>query len=200
MTGIITGDIVNSSALAAQVWLPKLKRTLQRYGKEPSEWEIYRGDSFQLEVKPENALMAALHLKAAIKQFAELDVRAAIGIGEKTFKSKKITESNGSAFVHSGKCFEQLKKQMLAIKSPWEEFDSTMNTMLKLALLKINTWSAVNAFIVKTAFENPGASQIQLAEFIHMDQSNISRGLNRAGYDELLELISHYQKKITELC
>ena len=89
---------------------------------------------------------------------------------------------------------------MLAIKSPWEEFDSTMNTMLKLALLKINTWSAVNAFIVKTAFENPGASQIQLAEFIHMDQSNISRGLNRAGYDELLELISHYQKKITELC
>ncbi len=200
MTGIITGDIVNSRAVAAGLWLPELKQTLGKYGKEPSEWEIYRGDSFQLEVQPENALTAALHLKASIKQFSELDIRAAIGIGDKTFAADKITESNGSAFVHSGKCFEKLKKQTLAIQSPWEEFDSELNTILKLASLKINSWSSVTANIMKGAIENPEANQIQLAGFMQMEQSNISRGLNRAGYDEIMELIALYKKNIKSLC
>ncbi|MBN2524201.1 MAG: hypothetical protein JXB24_13095 [Bacteroidales bacterium] len=200
MTGIITGDVANSKSVDASLWMPELKQTLGKYGKEPAEWEIYRGDSFQLEVQPENALTAALHLKACIKQFSKLDIRAAIGIGDKTYTSGKITESNGSAFVHSGKCFEQLKKQTLAIKTPWEEFDSELNTILKLASLKINSWSSVTANIMKRAIENPEANQIQLARIMQIEQSNISRGLNRAGYEEIMELVALYKKNIKSLC
>ena len=116
MTGIITGDIINSKKSDPKQWLNALKTILNSYGKSPLTWEIYRGDSFQLEVNPNLALEACILIKATIKQFENIDVRLAIGIGEKEYHSESITESNGSAFVNSGECFENLKKTTLAIK------------------------------------------------------------------------------------
>src|SRR5680860_726664 len=115
MIAIITGDIINSRNVDAQKWMPELKTVLNKYGSEPKTWEIYRGDSFQIETLPIDALKAAILIKSTIKQFKALDVRLAIGIGEKTYESEKITESNGSAFVYSGEAFEKLKKQTLSI-------------------------------------------------------------------------------------
>ena len=100
MTSIITGDIVNSKMNEPNVWIPLLKQALNLYGSEPKEWEIYRGDSFQLEIKPEKALEASILMKATIKTIKGLDVRLAIGIGDKTYNSEKITISNGTAFVN----------------------------------------------------------------------------------------------------
>ena len=127
MIAIITGDIINSRSEDVNLWLPKLKEELNKIGKEPKYWEIYRGDSFQLQTTPMKALLIALNLKATIKQFKTLDVRMAIGIGTISYQVEKITESNGEAFINSGECFENLKKQTLAIKSPWPAFDETIN-------------------------------------------------------------------------
>ena len=68
MIGIITGDIVNSRKLSSKIWIDGLKKLLNTIGKNPIEWEIYRGDEFQLEAKnPEDALMIALHIKSYFK-------------------------------------------------------------------------------------------------------------------------------------
>jgi hypothetical protein len=127
MTSILTGDIINSKGENPKKWLSSLKNVLNSYANENSGWEIYRGDSFQIELQPEEALEAALRIKAAIKQYKNLDVRIAIGLGDKTYSSKNITESNGSAFVNSGECFENLKKTTLAIKSTDKDFDYATN-------------------------------------------------------------------------
>lgn len=43
-------------------------KLLNTFGKNPIEWEIYRGDEFQLEVKnPEEALIMALQIKSYFK-------------------------------------------------------------------------------------------------------------------------------------
>ena len=141
MIAVITGDIINSRKKETALWQKELKKTLNQYGKEPIEWEIYRGDSFQLKLPSEKALMAAIHFKAAIKQIAKLDVRIGIGLGEQDHKAKKITESTGSAFVNSGACFDNLKKQTLAIKTNNEEFNETLNLMMSIATLIMNSWS-----------------------------------------------------------
>jgi len=112
MIAVITGDIINSRKGKVETWLNLLKSTLEKYGKQPQDWEIYRGDSFQLSVPVEKALLAGLHIKSTIKQTKTYDVRIAIGIGEVKYKSQKITESNGSAYINSGECFESLKKQI----------------------------------------------------------------------------------------
>ena len=133
MTSILTGDIVNSRNIEAQIWMPIIRNVLSKYGTEPNHWEIYRGDSFQLEMIPRNALKAAILIKATIKLIKGLDVRLAIGIGDKSYSSEKITASNGTAFINSGECFDGLKKSVIAIKSPFANFDNQINLMLNLA-------------------------------------------------------------------
>jgi len=200
MTSIITGDIINSQKNTPENWLEALKTILNSFGNSPQTWEVYRGDSFQLEIKPKEALQACMLIKATIKQFENLDVRLAIGIGEKTYQSKNITESNGSAFVNSGECFENLKKTTLAIKSPFKLFDTSINIMLELAQLTINYWSATSATLIKITLENPDSNQNQLAKILKQTQGNISQGLKRAGFDEISKLLDYYQNQIQTLC
>ena len=200
MIAIITGDIINSRDVKTQQWMPLLKSVLNKYGKEPKNWEIYRGDSFQIEVKPEYALDIAILIKSTIKQFKLLDVRIAIGIGEKTYQSKKITESNGNAFIYSGECFEKLKKQTLAIKTKWEDFNKTMNLLFDLASLTMNNWTSTSSLIIKTALEKPNANQEELATLLDKKQSNISTGLKRGGFDEIQKLLNYYKQEIKNRC
>lgn len=200
MTSIITGDIINSKKSSPELWLEALKTILNSYGNSPLVWEIYRGDSFQLEINPKHALKACVLIKATIKQFENIDVRLAIGIGEKTYQSDKITESNGSAFVNSGECFENLKKTTLAIKSPFDEFDTSINIMLELAQLTLNNWTNTSASLVKTTLENPNLNQNQLAEILERTQGNVSQGLKRAGFDEISKLLHYYKTQIQTLC
>lgn len=196
---IITGDIINSRKATPEVWLPYLKKALNTYGKEPLQWEIYRGDSFQLETSPEKALEAAIHIKSCLKQKKGIDVRMGIGLGEKEYHSEKITESNGSAFIRSGECFENLKKQTLALKSGSEIFDTPINLMLQLASLSMDNWLPATSRIVKTALEHPKANQKELAASLEKSQSNISEALIRAGFDEVQKLIQFYKTQLTQL-
>ena len=200
MTSIITGDIINSKESEPKKWLDALKTVFNKYGKEPAQWEIYRGDSFQLEVKPEDALEIAVLIKATIKQFKDIDVRMAIGIGDKTYTSSKITESNGSAFVNSGECFERLKKNTLAIRSPFTAFDSQINIMLELAQLTMNNWTVTTARLIKIAMEHPELNQKELANYFDKTQGNISQGLKRSGYDEILKMVLYYNSQIKTVC
>lgn len=201
MIAIITGDIVNSRQIGAKQWLPELKKVLNTYGEEPKHWEIYRGDSFQIETKPQDALQVAILIKSAIKQFKTLDARLAIGIGEKTYQSDKITESNGSAFIYSGHSFEKLKKQTLAIKTAWNDFDNTLNLMCDLASLTMDAWSPTSALIIKTALEcDPNTNQEALATMLNKKQSNISTSLKRGGFYEIQKLLHYYQHEIKKLC
>lgn len=199
MIAVITGDIVNSRTEPAENWLPMLKRVLKHYGKNPQQWEIFRGDSFQLLVAPEKALFAALEIKAAIRQLRDLDVRIGIGIGEQDHKAEKISESNGTAFVRSGECFESLKKQNLGIQTGNPEKDELLNLLFILALLTMNNWSPTVAETISTFLQHPGKNQMQLAKQLNKSQSSLSEALKRGGFDEILQLEDFYRKQINEL-
>lgn len=201
MTSIITGDIVNSRKLKDQrKWLAPLKQLFLQYGKTPKTWEIFRGDSFQLEVaQPEASLLCAIKIKACIKSIKELDVRMAIGIGEKAHTAKKITESNGEAFIYSGETFESLKKlkRNLAMQSPWPNLDEELNLMISLGTIVMDKWTPLSAELVLQTLEHSRLSQKELGEKIGKPQSSISEGQKRAHYSELMELEAYYNKKIS---
>lgn len=199
MIAVITGDVINSREGKPTDWLKGLKEVLNQYGEIPAEWEIFRGDSFQLKVKPENALTVVLHIKAALKLSARKDVRIAIGIGLEKHKAKKITESNGEAYVYSGECFESLKKQTIAINTGNKNIDATINLMLMLALLTADNWSPTVSEIIKTAIENPEKIQKEIAEKLKKTQSTVSAALKRGGYDEILKLNQYFQYQISSL-
>lgn len=199
MIAVITGDIVNSRQAPANEWLSLLKDGLYLYGKESRDWEIYRGDSFQLRLEPELALEAAYRIKAAIKQHKDLDVRVAIGIGEQDFKGKSISESNGSAFIRSGLCFEDLRKQLMGISTGNRSKDEVLNLLFSLALLTMNSWSPTVAATVSSFLQHPEKSQTEIAGMLGKSQSSLSEALKRGGYDEIMQLDTYYRKEISNL-
>jgi hypothetical protein len=198
MIGIITGDIVNSRKLSSKIWMDGFKQLLNTFGKNPIEWEIYRGDEFQLEIKnPEDALMIALQIKSYFKSI-KLDVRMSIGFGDMTYKAKKISESNGNAFSRSGEVFETLKKQKinLAINSGNEVFDTEINLMLRLSLTFMNNWLVQSAGFVLTAIENPSLSQEEIGVKLGINQAAVSRRRKRAQFDLVMEMENYFRTKI----
>ena len=202
MVCVITGDIINSKKNNPKTWLKPLKKELDTIGKSPKYWEIYRGDSFQVIVSnPKNALLTAIKIKATLKCIQGINVRMSIGMGSRTHNAPKITESNGSAFVHSGEKFETLKKekQNLAIKSDWPIFDQEMNLYLKLGLIAMDNWTVNAAEIVKTAMENPGKLQEELGQIVGIKQNAISNRLKRAYYGEIMEVNEMYKIKLKSL-
>lgn len=200
MISVITGDIINSRKAADPgEWLGRLKTTFKTEGPTPKVWEVTRGDSFQIEIaQPENVLLKALHIKATVKRIPGLDVRMAIGIGTKSYDAPKISEANGDAFVRSGRLFDQLKKNTLAISSPWEDVDRVINMCLELALLTVDRWTPNSAEIVALTIENPSKTQLELANILQISQGRISERQQRAGYDELMKLEAYFKESIQQ--
>lgn len=201
MIAILTGDIVNSEQHKPTVWMPVLQEYLSTLGATPKDWEIFRGDEFQIKTTPEKALEVAVHLKALLKSVKGLDVRIGIGLGEETFQGDGVSTSNGSAYVHSGHIFEQLKERKinLAIASENEEFNATLNFMFKLALNFMDDWTPVSAEIVSIVLQQPQASQIEIAADLKMQQSAVSQRQKRARLDLVWELLEYYTNAIKKL-
>ncbi len=194
MIAVITGDIINSREDFDKGWLDMLKKVLRRYGKWPTSWEVYRGDSFQMSCSVAEALQAAIHIKATMRQVAKLDVRMAIGIGDVDLATRRITESNGSAFVRSGTAFDALKKHRLVISSPWDDFDEQFNLYFRLAAFAMDHWTVAQAALVKYLIEYPDRSQKVAARKFKISQSTISERLRSSGYTEVRLMLQRYKK------
>lgn len=197
MKGVITGDIINSrSSSSVQEWLVPLKDCLNKYGKTPKDWEIYRGDSFQLIVELQQTFKAAVHIKAAVKSIKNIDVRMSIGIGEVTHTANNVTESNGTAFINSGELFEQLEKNKknLGLRTQSKKLNNQINPTLDLASIIMNDWSPGAAQVVNAQMDDKNLSQTELAMKLGISQVAISKALHRAHYSE----INNYIKLITQ--
>ncbi len=200
MIAIITGDIINSDQYKVSDWMVGLKSYLSSLGKTPKDWDIYRGDEFQLKVDPVKALKVAIEIKSMIKQFKGLDVRMAIGIGDESYSGEGISESNGSAYQFSGRTFETLKQQKLnlAIATLDKNTDATLNLIFKLTLEFMDSWSIVSAEIVALALQRPECSQQEMADMLQIKQSAVSQRMKRAKVELVFEVLNFYENTIKE--
>lgn len=202
MISVITGDIIKSRTVSPKTWLPILKSALTYLETDKELWEIYRGDSFQLELSDiKTVFLSCIYLKACIKTQQGLDVRLAIGIGEKTYEGQDVTESNGEAFQYSGDIMESLKKEKinLKLKSDQPEFDKQFNLMFKLSSIAMDNWTVNSAEIVKLAIERPNDSQEELGRSININQTAVSRRQQRAYLDSILELDTYFRQQTQQL-
>jgi hypothetical protein len=201
MIVILTGDIINSRKLPSKKWIDDLKAMFQLFGKTPNDWEIYRGDEFQLEIKnPEHALLIAFQIKSFFKS-VNLDVRMSLGFGDKTYKARKITESNGSAFVRSGELFETLKKQKLnlALSTGDIALDEEINLLLRLSMAFMDNWLQQSAEFILVAIQNPTLSQEEIGGKLGINQAAVSRRQKRSQYELMMQVDHYFRKKIKML-
>ncbi|WP_026967459.1 hypothetical protein [Algoriphagus terrigena] len=209
MIAVLKGDIVASRKLANQdLWLLPLKELLEQWGSTPEDWEIVWGDFFQVQISnPADALQKAFEIKTLIKSMKAadstamtsiIDVRMAIGIGEKSYSAPRISESNGTAFIYSGEKFDLLKKEDISIgvKSPWQAFDDDINLHLRLADTFMDRWTVSAAELAKIVLQNPGVTQEEIGRRLGIKQSGVSGRWSRAYIDEILKIESAFRKKI----
>lgn len=199
LIAVITGDIIKSRNVNSRTWQPKLKKWLTSNIGDTKYWQIYRGDSFQVEVPVEDAFDIAISIKALIKSIDVINVRMSIGIGEKNYGGKKVVESNGSAFINSGEAFNNLKFTTLIIKSNISEIDDYFNSILRLISFISDHWKEVTAETILLALANKNMSQKDLAIKLKKSNTTISKSLKRGGYAEILTAINLYRKQIS-LC
>ncbi|CAD7815083.1 hypothetical protein CHRY9390_02913 [Chryseobacterium aquaeductus] len=201
MIAVITGDIINSQYADTQVWITKLKNLLEKWGSAPQTWEIYRGDEFQLKCNINDVFWRFLAIKSLIRSQENLDVRIAIGIGEENFSSEKITESNGTAYVNSGRLLNDLKNDghTVSIKTNNESLDRDLNILLKWSSKDFDSWTMATAEIIHEMIMNNDMTQEDLAKKFAISQSSISQRLKRANYELIVETNHYFTKKISEL-
>ncbi|OBW40033.1 hypothetical protein AB670_03622 [Chryseobacterium sp. MOF25P] len=201
MIAVITGDIINSQHADTEVWITKLKNLLENWGNAPQVWEIYRGDEFQFKCNIDDVFWHFLAIKSLIKSQENLDVRIAIGIGEENFSSEKITESNGSAYVNSGRLLNDLKSDgdTVSIKTSNDSIDRDLNILLKWASKDFDKWTMATSEIIHEMIMNKDITQEDLAKKFAISQSSISQRLKRANYELIVETNQYFRKKISEL-
>ncbi|MEC4052078.1 SatD family protein [Myroides odoratimimus] len=199
MIAVITGDIVNSRSVDPKEWQPQLKAFLEKSFNDVSKWEIYRGDSFQIEIAIEKALEFVLMIKALIKHISNLNVRMSIGIGEQGYISEKVIESYGQAFINSGQAFEELKDKTLRVKTNNKEFDDYFNPILGLVSFITDQWKPETAKAFFYTLYYNDLLQKEVAVKMGKNSTTISRALKRGASDELLNIIKLYSNKV-KLC
>jgi hypothetical protein len=212
MIAIVKGDIIGSRKVKQpEKWLKPLKELLGKWGGTPRQWELIWGDFFQLEIEdPLSALSKAIEIKALIKSIAPkdasknistIDVRMAIGIGDKQYTGSRISESNGPAFVFAGEKFEKLKKEKttLAVQTPWNDFNEEINLYLRLAAIFMDKWSVSSGELIKVLLQHPDATQDKLGRILEIKQNSVSGRWRRSNAEEMLEVDRMFQRKLKKL-
>ena len=124
-----------------------------------------------------------------------------LGFGDKTYKTRKITESNGTAFVRSGETFETLKKQKLnlVLNTGNTAFDEELNLMLKLSLSFMDNWLQQSAEFVLIAIQNPTLSQEEIGVNLGINQAAVSRRQKRSNFELMMQVEHYFRKKVKTL-
>lgn len=205
--GVITGDLVNSTNIAAK-WRQTVVDTLHVCIEEsipltPIKLEMYRGDSFQVVVdKPEYALAIAIALRAKLK--AETpdgqklwDARLAVGVGEISFESDNIVTSDGEAFRLSGHSFDHIGKKRLSISTPWSDFNANIELATRFADDLITSWTAKQARVVYQSMLFPKL-QKDLAEELDMTRQNFNYHWSSARGQLILDYVEYFKSLISK--
>lgn len=201
---VLTGDIVASRKVRNKgKLLLVLKEAFDQVENQllnrKGSFELYRGDSFQGVIdNPSDALRAAIIIRArlrmAVQGKTEWDARIGIGVGRVSYAGKRIVESDGEAFLLSGRKLDELKKKnnRLGISTPWEDVNEELNASVALADNIISRWSTAAAEVAYYHLLNH-ASQTELSKQLKISQPAVHKRFNQASLHEIKLLIQRFQ-------
>ena len=195
---VITGDIVNSSGLDErekndiQSWFNQL--TGENILLKP---KFFRGDSFQLAVKPKLGLMLALRFRTELRSRNENnDARVSIGIGEVTSWNDDVLLANGPAFERSGKNLDTLKIKGLRIiiVTGNKELDNELETYCVMADSYISSLTSAQAKVISYKLE--GLPQRKIGQILNISQPAVSKALKAATWKAINVFAERYKQII----
>jgi hypothetical protein len=195
---IITADIVNSTFLPKQQ-LTKLLKNIESL-IQSHKYELYRGDSFQIYVKDNDAAFElALKIRLAAKRLEndqKIDVRAAIGIGTIHTPIRTLKKSSEEPFVLSGRALDELSKttERLRIVSSNDNANDIFQIIARfIDYIFTELTSKQSAVIFELLM---GHTQTAAAKNLRKSQVTVNRQAHAAGWPEIDRLLADYKHTI----
>lgn len=201
-TAVLTADVVASSTVKPKILetlLQKLAASAERnFFEGKKKIEFFRGDSFQTDAPPEEALRLALLLRAEIiAANMGLDFRIAIGIGKTTHRGKTLAQSAGDAFERSGRSLDALKGsgERLRIVTPDEAWNAQLVTECMLAEGIIRRWTPLAAATLHAALLHD-ETQESIARRLKIAQPSVAKRLATADWRAIRHWEAHYRQQL----
>ena len=204
---VISADSV-SSATWSEKERKKVVSVLTKYLKKipDSQYEFFRGDSFQVVLKdPKIALNTALLLKTAVnsiefskstdkEKHIQADIRLSIGIGHEHIKAKSLAHSDGTAYQLSGRRLDEMKKESrtLCISSENEEVTKEFEVSLLFLEEVFKRWSIASAEAVHYLLQ--GFTEVQLAKKVGVSQAAVNHRKKAASWHAIEALLKRYEQ------
>ncbi len=207
--GVITGDIIESSAIQIKYrdfLLKSIRGIVDELSViEPLKIEFFRGDSFQMIVNsPENAMKVAVLLRAGLKGHTPKeskkpwDARISLGVGTIFYHADNIVLSDGEAFQYSGRELDEMGKRRLIVKTRWSEVNEELQVSTAFADEVISSWSVSQSQATYQALLY-NISQKDIAHKFQKSAQNISKLLNAAKTNLVRMYIDRYHNLISNL-
>lgn len=207
--GVITGDIIESSAIPITcrgLLLEYIRKTTEELNViEPLKIEFFRGDSFQMVINnPENAMQIAILLRAGLKSFTPReckkpwDARISLGVGTISYYAENTVLSDGEAFQYSGRGLDEMGKRRLVVKTIWPEANDELHVSTAFADEVISSWSIAQSQASYQALLY-NISQKDIANKLQKSAQNISKLLSAAKVNLVQMYIDRYHNLILNL-
>jgi hypothetical protein len=202
LAAVITGDIVQSSSLGQQE-RKRMLATLEKVIAEGKaifpDWnaEIFQGDSFQGSTLQgvKDSLGYAVNCITRMREQG-FSLRMAVGIGEISFAAASVRTSDGSAFLHSGRTLEELKKRngnFIGIKTGNEDLDAEFEAHCASLDFLLARCTIPQAEALSLAIS--GLTQVEIAERLHIAQPTVQQRLKSAGWPVFKAILHRFASK-----
>ena len=207
--GVITGDIIESSAIQIK-YRDFLLKSIREIADElsviePLRIEMFRGDSFQAVIdSPENAIKIAVLLRAGLKGHTPKeckkpwDARLSIGVGTISYHADNTVLSDGEAFQYSGRTLDEMGKRRLVVKTRWADVNEELQVSGAFADEVVSSWSVPQSQAAYQALLY-NISQKEIAKKFQKSAQNISKLLGAAKVNLVQMYIDRYHKLISNL-
>ncbi|UBM59155.1 SatD family protein [Marinilongibacter aquaticus] len=196
---VITADIVHSTGLAEEQRTALRQLLAQEAKGSEGRYEYFiRGDSFQILLE-KNALRETLMLKNLFFFKLEIRCRASLGIGSIGQIAENLSNSNGEAFVLSGKGLDQMKNkaQLLSLHSADEKINAEWNvhcrTLDYIERGQTKNQAEAMYWLLK------GKNQTEIARLIGIEQSSVNRRIQSSGWSLTESILARYNETINTL-
>lgn len=186
---VITGDLANSQQVDTASYIAYLDELLSelQQAKRLQQYDIFRGDSFQIISQPEQGLLLAVYIRIALRaaNATHWDARLAIGLGTRRVKNAGY----GSAFLNSGNSLDNMAKNCyLALKTDNEKINDVVSDLLPMLDHVISRLSQTEAKIVQARMFTDTNKGVAIA--LQKATSTISVTLKRAAFEEIMRFIT----------
>ncbi|MGJ8626764.1 MAG: hypothetical protein ACSHXB_07385 [Sulfitobacter sp.] len=188
---VLTGDIVKSSDMTSDELTRTFKglqdaaQVIESWQDAPVYFTRFRGDGWQIVVKPALCLRALSALRAAVRRSGKgFETRIGIGLGTAVIHDGDLAGAEGPAFVRSGHALDQMKRGSL-LAAP--DAPQALRVTLPLVDHIIKGWTVRQADIAYLMLTLEGPTQADVADLLNLTQQTVQQQIDSSGIAKLHE-------------